>query len=190
LGETRRLVAELVTAGLPYSEIATRLGICKSTVAYHARRIGTPADDRFAKRFDWPAIQEAYDTGLTARACAKRFGFSLSSWHQAVKRSRIVPRPRAMDINTFLVDGRPQTGRSHLKLRLFAAGLKENRCERCGLSDWLGKPLTMALHHRNGRGKDNRLENLQILCPNCHAQTENFGGRGVARLQDLVNGAA
>lgn len=86
-----------------------------------------------------------------------------------------------MDIGNLLVDGRPQTGRSHLKLRLFDAGLKENRCERCGLSEWLGEPLTMALHHRNGRGKDNRLENLQILCPNCHAQTGNYGGKGVAR---------
>ena len=35
----------------------------------------------------------------------------------------------------------------------------------------------MALHHVNGDGSDNRLENLQMLCPNCHSQTENFAGR-------------
>jgi ribosomal protein S27AE len=65
---------------------------------------------------------------------------------------------------------------------LFAAGLKENRCERCGLTEWLGRPLSMALHQVNGDGRDNRLENLQLLCPNCQAQTDNFSGKGRRRL--------
>jgi hypothetical protein len=60
---------------------------------------------------------------------------------------------------------------------LVAAGLKEERCEICGIGTWCGRPLAMALHHRNGDGLDNRLENLQLLCPNCHSQTENFSGR-------------
>jgi 5-methylcytosine-specific restriction endonuclease McrA len=70
-----------------------------------------------------------------------------------------------------------------LKGRLIAAGLKENRCEACGLTEWLGRPLSMALHHVNGDGLDNRIENLQLLCPNCHAQTDNFSGRGRRRLE-------
>jgi len=41
----------------------------------------------------------------------------------------------------------------------------------------------MELHHLNGDGQDNRLENLQLLCGNCHAQTDNWGGRGVKRLR-------
>lgn len=49
--------------------------------------------------------------------------------------------------------------------------------ETCGLEEWLGRPLSMALHHVNGEDADNRLENLQMLCPNCHSQTENFAGR-------------
>ncbi|MEA2353631.1 MAG: hypothetical protein QOJ14_2045, partial [Thermoleophilaceae bacterium] len=44
-----------------------------------------------------------------------------------------------------------------------------------------GRPLSMALHHVNGDGRDNRLENLRLLCPNCHSQTENFAGKGVVR---------
>ncbi len=69
----------------------------------------------------------------------------------------------------------------HLKGRLLKEGLKENRCEECGLTEWRGKPLSMALHHVNGNGEDNRLHNLSFLCPNCHAQTPNYGGRGGSR---------
>lgn len=53
-------------------------------------------------------------------------------------------------------------------------GLKENKCEICGTSEWLGKPITLHLHHINGNPKDDRIENLQILCPNCHSQTDSF----------------
>ncbi len=66
-------------------------------------------------------------------------------------------------------------------MRLIADGLKENVCERCGLRDWLGQPIVMQLHHVNGLGKDNRLENIEFLCPNCHALTLNWGGRNVRR---------
>jgi hypothetical protein len=58
------------------------------------------------------------------------------------------------------------------------AGLKEERCERCGIAEWRGRPLAVALHHINGDRLDNRVENLEFLCPNCHSQTDNFAGRG------------
>lgn len=64
-----------------------------------------------------------------------------------------------------------------VKARLFSNHLKENKCEICGISEWLGKPIMCELHHINGNTTDNRLENLQILCPNCHSQTDNFRSR-------------
>jgi Zn finger protein HypA/HybF involved in hydrogenase expression len=70
-----------------------------------------------------------------------------------------------------------RAGRDHLKARLIKAGLKENRCEQCGISSWRGKPLSVQLHHKNGDGTDNRTENLEFLCPNCHSQTDTYGGR-------------
>jgi HNH endonuclease len=81
------------------------------------------------------------------------------------------------------VSGREPPDEPHSpEAQLLAEGLKENRCERCGLSEWRGKPLAVALHHANGNGMDNRIENLVMLCPNCHSQTENFAGRGRRRL--------
>ena len=66
--------------------------------------------------------------------------------------------------------------RTKLKERLVKEGIKEYKCEYCGLTNWNGKPVSLQLHHINGIHNDNRLSNLQLLCPNCHSQTENFGG--------------
>ena len=71
---------------------------------------------------------------------------------------------------------------SKLKKRLIEAGLKEDRCEECGIgNEWNGKPLTLQVHHINGNHRDNRIENLQILCPNCHSQTENYGSKNIKK---------
>jgi hypothetical protein len=136
--------------------------------------------EKAAHRYDWQEIQRYYDEGHSMRQCCRTFGFSKAAWYQAAERGAIKPRARAHPLTSYLVVGR-RVNRYHLKTHLFNTGLKENRCEICGIADWLGAPLTMALHHINGDGHDNQLENLQIVCPNCHAQTENFAGRNVAR---------
>ena len=50
-------------------------------------------------------------------------------------------------------------------------------CEKCGLETWQGQPIPLEIHHVNGDNTDNRLENLLLLCPNCHALTNNYRGR-------------
>jgi len=61
-----------------------------------------------------------------------------------------------------------------LKLRLIREGIKTHKCECCGITDWNNKPTPLELDHINGINTDNRLENLRLLCPNCHAQTETY----------------
>ena len=57
---------------------------------------------------------------------------------------------------------------STLRQRLIKSRLKDNRCEKCNGTEWLGQPMPLECHHINGEHTDCRLENLKILCPNCH----------------------
>jgi len=173
-------VAALALEGMTNAEIARTLGISKSTVSFHIGRLGLPKQIKCARRYDWDEVQRYYDEGHSITQCQQRFGFARKSFMDAVARGAIVSRPQGMPLAKLLVAG-PRRNRVNLKRRLIAAGLKQNACELCGISRWRDKPLALALHHVNGDGTDNRLENLQILCPNCHVQTENFAGRNVAR---------
>lgn len=77
------------------------------------------------------------------------------------------------------------TGNSNkLRKRLIEYGVKKNQCEnpKCGITEWCGEPITLELHHINGNHYDNRLENLVLLCPNCHSQTSNFRGKNSNNL--------
>lgn len=73
-----------------------------------------------------------------------------------------------------------------LKGRILQEELIPHVCDECGLLPcWNGKPLVLQLHHVNGDPKDNRLENLRFLCPNCHSQTPTFCGKNARNNNDL-----
>jgi len=177
---TRQLVAELLTQGLSRAEIARSIGVGKATVSYHARQLGAQIDERYARRYDWQSVQLFHDEGHGVRDCLQRFGMSPASWYDAVRRGDLVSRPRRLSLEELLVAGTYRS-RGYVKRRLLDAGIKEPVCQRCEISSWAGQALSLALHHVNGDRLDNRLENLELLCPNCHSQTENFSGRNGRR---------
>jgi transposase len=175
---TRDEVLRLLEAGCSRAEVARRLDVSKATVSYHARRFGMPMNDRVARRYDWDVVQAYYDAGHSVRECAEHFGFSNATWSGAVRRGDAVARPAAMPIEKLL---RQSRNRTNLKRRLMEAGLLLAICAECGITTWRDRALALELHHINGDGKDNRLENLALLCPNCHSQTDSWGGRNTGR---------
>jgi Zn finger protein HypA/HybF involved in hydrogenase expression len=74
------------------------------------------------------------------------------------------------DINT-----KPKNARKY-----YVRERKENKtyfCDCCRIEDWQDKPLVLQLEHKSGDNTDNRKENLELLCPNCHSQTETWGSK-------------
>lgn len=182
-GRTRSRVRELLEQGLSLGAIARELDLSVPTISYHARKLGVSPDRRCAKRYDWAEVQRYYDEGHSISECQARFGFARASWAEARRRGAVVGRSARRPIEEYLVGGRG-VNRHHLKTRLLAEGLKQPICEECGLGEWRGRPAPLALHHVNGDALDNRLENLQLLCANCHALTENFGVKNWRRRRE------
>lgn len=77
-------------------------------------------------------------------------------------------------LKEILVGKYPHYGCSKLRKRLIDEGIKEERCETCGITNWNGTKLNFELHHIDNDRTNHLLENLKILCPNCHSQTEYF----------------
>lgn len=59
--------------------------------------------------------------------------------------------------------------------------MRGNVCECCGITEWLGQPINLEVHHLDGDRTNNSLENLQLLCPNCHSYTPTFARVGEKR---------
>ena len=135
------------------------------------------------RRYDWSEVQTYYDSGHSYRETAAHFGFCSAVWYKAIQRGEIRTRSFGMPISELLSS--PKRNRSHVKIRLMKAGLLENRCEFCGLTEWRGEPLNIHLDHINGVKNDNRLQNLRMLCPNCHSQTPTFSGRNIRCRPEL-----
>lgn len=79
--------------------------------------------------------------------------------------------------NDILEGKHPQYPTLKLKNRLIKEGIFPEECAECGIKNWNSKKLVFQLDHINGENKDHRLENLRLLCPNCHSQSDTWCGK-------------
>lgn len=70
---------------------------------------------------------------------------------------------------------------SKLRNRLVREGFFDDKCYKCNHSEWLGQKISLELEHIDGNHFNNNLENLTILCPNCHSQTKTYRGRNIGK---------
>lgn len=61
--------------------------------------------------------------------------------------------------------------------KLVSNGIKDYKCEKCGISKWNGEEIRLQVHHKDGDHFNNEIDNIQLLCPNCHSQTDTFAGK-------------
>ena len=97
--------------------------------------------------------------------------FKGKSWAKGLNRPKIC-------LEDILVESSDFNGGQSIKKKLIKANKLEDKCSECGIGNiWNGKCITLQLDHINGIHSDNRIENLRILCPNCHSQTDTWCSR-------------
>lgn len=100
--------------------------------------------------------------------------FTGNAWNQG---ENYKPFGKKYDLVSILIEDSTYRSSDSLKKRLYKEGLKTKQCEICKIIEWNNKELIFELDHINGINTDNRIDNLRILCPNCHSQTTTYSGK-------------
>jgi len=109
----------------------------------------------------------------------KKLDIDTSHW----KRKRVHKIKSGTSLKELCVENSWYSAKTRLKERLLEEGVLNNECVECGVGDfWNGKPLVLQLDHINGNNRDHRIENLRILCSNCHSQTSTFSGKNKSKI--------
>jgi hypothetical protein len=160
-----------------------KFGIDRTHISYN-RRSRKYSEQTFKEAVDNSAsIEEVkrklkcpYMENLTLMLDALRWGIDISHFDGRGHNSRDKLNYRHVSLEFVFTNKVPMRA-YQIKDRLIKEGIKEHRCEVCHRTEYLGEPIPLELNHINGNENDNSLENLQIICPNCHSQTPTFAGR-------------
>lgn len=94
-----------------------------------------------------------------------------------VRRTKNAISKNTIPLKDILVENSTYKNNGNIKKRIVEEGLLVYKCCECGIDEWNGVEISLQLDHINGVNNDNRVENLRLLCPNCHSQTKTFSGR-------------
>lgn len=101
-------------------------------------------------------------------------------WRKGSNKPVIKPK----NINHYLVKNSYYNS-NKLRKRLIKESFFEEKCSSCKKSKWMNQKIPLELDHINGINTDNRISNLRLLCPNCHALTNTYRGKNIK--QGLVS---
>lgn len=114
----------------------------------------------------------------TFHRCVKRFQINTDHFlGQSHLQGKSHESKTTQPLNKVLTKNSAYSNINHLKKRLIRENLLVYKCYECGINSWRDNKLSLQLDHINGIYNDHRIENLRLLCPNCHSQTETFSGK-------------
>ncbi len=111
---------------------------------------------------------------------------NIDTSHFGLKSKKKITTNNKKSPNDYLIKSENRADNKKIKEILFENNILEEKCDNCSVKNiYNGKPMTLTLDHINGENTDNRIENLRILCYNCHSKTENFTGRKIIRTYEI-----
>lgn len=131
------------------------------------------------KRFDFTGSSTHAMSNLRTRFAESNINFSHIKHGVGSNLGRKFGPSSKISLESVLVENSTY-GRCHLKKRLLNLGLLKEQCALCPQGPmWNNKKLSLHIDHINGVPNDNRIENLRMLCPNCHSQTDTYAGKNL-----------
>ena len=127
----------------------------------------------------WAAKELGIKYG-TYKIHAQRLGVFVTN-QGAKGSSKPILDDRKISLEKILSGNHPHYQSNKLRKRLIKEGVKEHKCECCNGTEWLGKPIPLELEHMDGNCYNHKIENLKMLCPNCHAQTDTYRGKNKSK---------